>query len=134
MRTHAQPAVRADTLARLAGLVGEWNGISEGQPGKGQVERQYERVLGGKFIQVRNQSTYPPQEKNPKGEAHEDIGFFSFDSARKRIGFRQFHLEGFVNQYALDPSSRADRLVFSSESIENIPAGFRARETYVPAT
>jgi hypothetical protein len=43
--------------------------------------------------------------------------------------FRQFHVEGFVNQYALDTSSTADRLVFLSEAIENIPAGFRARET-----
>ncbi len=45
--------------------------------------------------------------------------------------FRQFHVEGFVNQYALEPSSTVDRVVFMSESIENIPTGFRARETYV---
>ena len=74
---------------------------------------------------------YPPQEKNPKGETHEDIGFFSFDSARKRVVLRQFHVEGFVNQYALEPSSTVDRVVFNSESMENIPTGFRARETYV---
>jgi hypothetical protein len=88
-------------------------------------------VLGAKFIQVRNRSTYPSQEKNPKGEVHEDLGFFSFDSARKRVVFRQFHVEGFVNQYAQDPSSTVDRVVFTSESIENIPVGFPARETYV---
>jgi hypothetical protein len=131
VRTHAQPAAPDDTLAPLAGLVGRWTGTSEGQPGKGRVERQYERVLGSRFIQVRNRSTYPPQEKNPKGETHEDIGFFSFDRTRKRVVFRQFHVEGFVNQYVLDPSSTADRVVFVSESIENIPRGFRARETYV---
>jgi hypothetical protein len=131
VRTQQQSAASPDTLAPLARLVGEWNGTAEGQSGKGQVERQYERVLRSKFIQVRNRSSYPPQEKNPKGETHEDVGFFSFDSARKRVVFRQFHVEGFVNQYALDPSSTVDRLVFTSESIENIPAGFRARETYV---
>jgi hypothetical protein len=118
-------------IAPFARLVGRWTGNSEGQPGKGAVERQYERVLGSKFIQVRNRSTYPPQEKNPKGETHEDLGFFSFDRARKRVVFRQFHIEGFVNQYVLEPSSTVDRVVFTSESIENIPAGFRARETYV---
>jgi hypothetical protein len=131
VRTHAQPAAPADTLAPLARLVGRWTGTSEGQPGKGQVERQYERVLRSRFVQVRNRSTYPPQEKNPNGETHEDIGFFSFDRARKRVVFRQFHVEGFVNQYVLDPSSTVDRVVFVSESIENIPQGFRARETYV---
>jgi hypothetical protein len=128
---HAQTAPSTDVLAPLARLVGEWSGTAEGQPGKGQVERRYERVLGSKFIQVRNRSSYPAQEKNPKGEIHEDIGFFSFDRARRRVMFRQFHVEGFVNHYALDPSSTIDRVVFTSESIENLPAGFRARETYV---
>ena len=44
---------------------------------------------------------------------------------------RQFHVEGFVNQYVMTRSS-ADRktFVFTTESIENIPAGWRARETY----
>jgi hypothetical protein len=130
-RAQAPSPAPVDTLAPLARLVGRWTGTSDGQPGKGAVERQYERVLGSKFIQVRNRSTYPPQEKNPKGETHEDLGFFSFDRGRKRIVFRQFHIEGFVNQYVLEPSSTANRVVFTSESIENIPAGFRARETYV---
>jgi hypothetical protein len=95
---HAQSSPPADPLAPVARLVGTWTGMSEGQPGKGQVERRYERVLGSRFIQVRNRSTYPPQEKNPKGEVHEDIGFLSFDRGRKRVVFRQFHTEGFVNR------------------------------------
>jgi len=33
--------------------------------------------------------------------------------------------------YALDPASTVERVVLVSESIENIPVGFRARETYV---
>jgi hypothetical protein len=88
-------------------------------------------ILGARFIQVRNRSIYLPQEKNPKGETHEDVGFLSFDSSRKRIIFRQFHSEGFVNQYVLESNSTPDRLIFTTEAIENIPSGFRARETYV---
>ena len=126
----AQSSSPSDPLAPVAQLLGRWTGTSEGQPGKGEVERQYERVLGSRFIQVRNRSTYPPQEKNSKGETHEDIGFLSFDSGRKRLVFRQFHVEGFVNQYLLETGSTSDRLVWVSEAIENIPAGFRARETY----
>jgi hypothetical protein len=53
----------------------------------------------------------------------------SFDKSRKRFVFRQFHVEGFVNQYVMT-SSDDKTIVFTSESIENIPAGFRARETY----
>jgi hypothetical protein len=126
-----QSSPRSDPLGPVARLLGRWTGTSEGQPGKGEVERQDDRILGSKFIQVRNRSRYPPQEKNPKRETHEDIGFLSFDSARKRIVFRQFHVEGFVNQYLLDASSTPDRLVWVSEAIENIPAGFRARESYM---
>jgi hypothetical protein len=126
-----QATAPGDVLAPLATLVGRWSGTTEGQPGKGTVEREYERVLGSRFIQVRNRSTYPPQENNPKGETHEDIGLFSYDSARKRIVFRQFHVEGFVNQYVMDPDVKADRMVLTTEAIENIPPGWRARETYV---
>lgn len=39
--------------------------------------------------------------------------------------------EGFVNQYVQDEGSTPARVVFTSEAIENIAAGCRARETYV---
>ena len=126
-----QASAPADALASLAPLVGRWSGTTEGQPGNGTVEREYERILNGRFLQVRNRSIYPPQEKNNKGETHEDVGLFSFDSGRKRIVLRQFHTEGFVNQYVLDPGSAPGRLVLVTEAIENIPAGWRARETYI---
>jgi hypothetical protein len=121
----------ADNLAPLAPLIGKWTGTSEGQPGHGTVEREYERVLRSRFIRVRNRSTYAPQEKNPKGEVHEDEGFFSFDRARKRIVFRQFHVEGFVNTYLQDAETKPGTLAFTTDAIENIPAGWSARETYV---
>ena len=70
------------------------------------------------------------RKKNPKGEVHEDEGWFSFDRARNRIVFRQFHIEGFVNQYVDEGAVEPSSLTFVSESIENIPQGFRTRETY----
>ena len=72
-------------------------------------------------IEVLNTSTYPPQEKNPKGERHEDRGYISYDTARKQFVFRQFHVEGFVNTYVASPTALP--IVFGSEAIENIPAG-----------
>jgi hypothetical protein len=127
----AQKTPAADALAPLAPLIGRWAGTSEGQPGNGMVERDYERVLGSRFIRVRNRSTYRPQEKNPKGERHEDEGFFSFDRSRKRLVFRQFHIEGFVNTYAQDVDAKPGTVAMISEAIENIPPGYRARETYL---
>ena len=41
----AQVLAPTDSLAPVARLVGKWTGTSEGQPGDGRVERQYERVL-----------------------------------------------------------------------------------------
>jgi hypothetical protein len=125
-----QPAT-TDRLAPVSALVGKWTGTSEGQPGNGTVERDYELALGARFIRVRNRSTYPAQAKNPKGEVHEDEGFISSDGARKRLVFRQFHIERFVITYVQDLEAKPGTLVFSSEAIENIPPGFRARETYL---
>ena len=123
------PAI--DPFARVSFLVGRWEGTVEGQPGKGTVRREYSRVLNGSFIRVVNRSEYPAQEKNPKGEIHEDEGYLSFDRSKKVLVLRQFHIEGFVNQYAEDTTSPATRVVFNTDAIENIPAGWRARETYV---
>jgi len=45
--------------------------------------------------------------------------------------FRQFHVEGFVNEYVEQQSAPDDKtLIFVADRIENIPGGWRARETY----
>lgn len=124
-----QPA--GDNLAAIAPLLGKWTGASEGQPGNGTTEREYESMLGSRFIRARNRTTYPPQEKNPKGERHEDEGVFSFDRARQRIVLRQFHVEGFVNTYVQDLDAKPGTVSFTTDAIENIPPGWRARETYI---
>jgi len=112
-------------------MIGSWTGTSEGQPGKGTYERSYSFALNNKFIEVKNKSTYPPSKNNPKGEVHEDHGFISYDRSRKTFILRQFHIEGFVNQYKIESISPDKKtIVFISESIENIPAGYRAKETY----
>lgn len=128
LSAQAQPA---DPFVRMAFLLGAWDGVAEGQPGKGTARRVYSRVLNGRFIRAVHRGVYPPQDKNPKGEVHEDEGFFSVDRARKLIVFRQFHTEGFVNTYVEAGAFTPATIVFESEGIENIPAGFKARETYV---
>ena len=128
---HATQTPAGDPLQPLAFLIGRWEGTSDGQPGEARVRREYTRILNSRFIRVENQSVYQPQEKNPKGETHEDFGVFSFDTSRRRAVLRQFHVEGFVNQYVADLASRPATFEFTSEAIENIPPGWRARETYV---
>lgn len=126
-----QNAKQDSLWAPFRWFAGTWSGDSEGQPGKGKYERSYTVIFNKKFIEVKNTSTYPSSQQNPKGEVHEDKGFISYDRARKTFVLRQFHIEGFVNQYKLESiSADGKTIVFLSEAIENIPAGFRAKETY----
>ena len=112
-------------------LIGKWKGTGGGEPGIGEFERSYQFIFNKKFIEVKNKSTYPLTEKYPKGEIHADIDYMSYDKIRHSFVPRQFHIEGFVNQYKLDSiSADGKRIVFVSEAIENIPIGWRAKETY----
>ncbi len=112
-------------------FIGNWQGVGGGEPGTGKYERSYQFVLNKRFIEVRNESVYQPTASNPNGETHQDIGYISYDRARKTFILRQFHIEGFVNQYALDSiSADGKTMVFTSEAIENIPKGWKARESY----
>ena len=125
-----QNPAKEDRFAPIRFLVGEWEGESDGQPGKGTVKRSYRFVLAERFLHEQNVSTYPAQPKNPKGEVHEHWSFFSHDRARQTLVLRQFHQEGFVNQYARVAAPEPGKLVFESEALENVPAAWKARESY----
>ena len=125
----APQAPAPDPWAPLRFLEGTWKGESEGEPGKGTVERRYEFVMRGRFLHERNTSTYPPQGKNPKGEVHEHWTMFSYDRARKMLVMRQFHQEGFVNQYVMPADAPLKKFTFESEGFENLPAGWKAKES-----
>jgi hypothetical protein len=125
----AAPAAPApDPLEPLRFLEGRWEGTGKGEPGDSKVEWSFAFVLGGRYLELRGTSVYDPQPANPKGERHEELGLFSYDRLRARFVWRQFTVERFVNQYVM--AAAADgALVFTTEAIENLPAGWRARET-----
>ena len=123
-------ASKTDRFEPLRFLAGSWRGDQSGQPGHGTAERTYQFILNDRFLQETHTSTYPPREKNKAGEIHHHMSMISYDGGRKLFVFRQFHTEGFVNTYVQQPTGNAKQIVFVSEAIENIPAGYRARETY----
>ena len=129
--TGQAPSVPTDPWASVRFLVGAWEGTSSGQAGNATVRREYRFVLRDQFIEERHTSTYPPQEKNPKGEVHEHVSYISYDRARKLLVLRQFHVERFVIQYMQEREPSVGSLAFVSEAIENTPPGWRARESYV---
>lgn len=120
-----------DVWAPFRFFVGDWKGAGEGSPGASSGEQSFAFILRGMFLQVRNRTVISPQDKNPSGEVHEDLGVFSYDKNRKTFVLRQFHVEGFVNQYVLESAPPDGKtFVFASEAIENLPPGFKARLTY----
>ena len=83
------------------------------------------------YIGLLRSLTAMPQEKNPKGEVHEDRTYYSYDTNRKVIACRQFNSEGFINQFVLDSlSSDQKTLIFITENSENAPTGLRVRLIY----
>jgi uncharacterized damage-inducible protein DinB len=108
---------------RLRTLVGRWEGVSDGKPGTGRAVREYRLDLDGRYLTGTNTVTYAK-------EKHEDRSIFSYDRGRKEIALRQFHGEGFVNEYRSGVTAADDTIQFTSYAIDNIPDGWRARETY----
>ena len=112
-------------------FLGDWRGKGTGKPGYSDVERTYRLILDDQFIELKGRSLFEPQESNPNGEDHREIGLLSFDRNRSLYVLREFHVEGYVNQYVLEePEPGVTKFVFITEAIENIAAGWSARTTY----
>lgn len=122
---------QTNPLDRISFIKGDWIGTGSGfGNNKSKIESSFQLVMDGKYIEVKNESRFEPTEKNPEGEHHIDNGFMSFDHKRKLIVFRQFNIEGYINQYILNDSLSTDSiLVFETESIENFAPGGKARWT-----
>ena len=122
---------QADPWASLRFFEGKWEGKAAGEPGKGISTREYRFDLKDRFLSIRNKSVWEPKATGQEPEMHEDFGLFSYDQAQKKFMLRQFHGEGFVNEYRLDAVSTDGKLLeFVTIRIENIPAGWRAKEVY----
>ena len=127
----AQPEEKKDIWQPFKFFSGSWKGHETGKAGIGKGERTYEFIMNGKYLHCKNKSVFDPQEKNSKGEVHEDWTFLSYDKIRGKIVLREFHIETFVNQYALDSlSTDFKTMIFVTENIENLPLGFKARLSF----
>ncbi|UCC74803.1 MAG: hypothetical protein JSV86_09720 [Gemmatimonadota bacterium] len=126
---NGQDDAKAEAWEALRYFLGTWEGKESGVAGLGEGERPYVFIMDGTYLVAANTSTFEPQEANPEGEVHEDWAFFRYDKLRMAVVLREFHGEGFVNQYVLEEAGLPGVLVFVSEAIEKLPAGWRARVT-----
>ena len=112
-------------------FVGGWKGSRKGEQDQSRAERKSEFLLNECFVFVQNKSIFSSQEKNPNGEIHKDWGIISYDRARETYVFRQFYIEGFVNQYLLKSIAEGGQSIsFVTEEIENISPSWQAKESY----
>lgn len=122
---------QSDALNPIRFLEGKWEGKATGEPGKGVSTREYRFDLNGRFLSARNKTVYEPKTPDAKPEVHEDLGMYSYDRTLKKIVLRQFHVEGFVNEYTLESISPDGKsLELTTVRIENIAPGWRAKEAY----
>lgn len=124
-------AAQADPWAPLRFFEGVWTGSGAGASGDSTVVQTYTFILNGQFLKMETRSEFKPQEKNPKGEIHEDLGIFSYDGSRKAFVLRGFYVEGFVNRYVGKTAEDGVSLIFETESVENAPAGTKARVEFL---
>ena len=112
-------------------LVGKWEGTGTGKFGNSKIKREYKYLMGGTYIIGKNKSTYEVQEKNPKGEIHDNWDIISYDKVGVKYVIRQFHAEDITNTFSLDSTKAFNGILeFESESIENFIDGWKAKEVY----
>lgn len=118
-------------LQKFDFLIGNWEGRGTGfGSSKSVIYSEFTHVLSDNFVNVKNHAEFEPSSQNPKGEIHDDWGIISYDKQRELYIFRQFHNEGYYNQYVLNDSlSTENSLVFETEFIENFVPGGKARFT-----
>jgi hypothetical protein len=112
-------------------LTGEWEGAGTGEWGGSSVDANCQFTLNGRFLEMRTRAVYPASQKNSSGGVQEELAIVSFDNDRKTFVLRQFQGRGLVNQGVLDSISADGKTIqFTSEALENVPRGWRARVTY----
>lgn len=118
-------------LEKFGFLIGKWEGTGSGfSSSTSVIHSEFNWMWNKQFIEIKNHSEFKPTTENPEGEIHDDWGVVSYDKSRNTYVFRQFHGEGFVNQYILNDSLSTDKsFIFESEIIENFVPGGTARFT-----
>jgi hypothetical protein len=117
--------------APLRYFVGAWEGAVTSRASIGTATREFRFVMDGAFLEERGTTVYEMSTQLPEGQTREDLGFFSYDQARGGIVLREFHPEGYVAHYVLDSlSADTTTIVFVSDTIENMPAGWRTKVQY----
>jgi hypothetical protein len=124
-------AAQSDPWSPVRVFEGKWEGSITGKPGKQFSSREYQFVLHDTFLSQRDHSVYEAKTLDEMPKIREDFGYFSYDTFLKKMVWRQFHSEGFINEYRLESVSTDGKfLEFITVRIENLAPGWRAKKSY----
>ena len=68
---------KEDAWGPVRFLVGHGKGSTQGKYGTAKIQVTGKLILSGKYLFLRTKSVFKPQDKNPKGETHEDWAIIS---------------------------------------------------------
>ncbi len=107
-------------------LSGSWKSNPDACIGIGEANKVNKVVLDSNFFLMETKATFDVEENN----RHEDKKFISYNKLTDKLILREFHSEGFVNEYEVDSmSTDLKYIVFLSRALENMPDGWKARMT-----
>ena len=117
----------AARFPELAWLAGAWQGYGQFGERVTYIHKAFSYEVAGRYLVERTLDMFPPARPTTEFELHQDVTTFY----RTAGGYRAkgFYVEGFVWNSTV--TAGADRVVVETESVENGPAGIRARVTYV---
>lgn len=123
MRSPAPAPPAAPPWEAFQKFAGDWEGESDGQFGAAVLTKSWSFALNEQFLHCRTKSV-------AASEVHEDWSMLSYDKDRKVFVLREFHSEGYVNQYKVEVFDEGLMFVFETESVENgFSPGLRAQTT-----
>ncbi len=119
-RSRAQESKKADVLAPLEFLLGDWVGEGSGEPGRGSGGFTFKYDLDKKIL-VRTSFAEYPATKDRAGFSHRDLTLVYPDSAGGALRAIYFDNEGHVINYSVTALPSQDGVQFVSDPTPSAP-------------
>ena len=118
----------AARFPELAWLAGEWQGYGRFDTRVTYIHKSFAYDVAGRYLIERTRDMFPPEKPTTEFELHQDFTtYYRTDTGGCRA--KGFFVEGYVWNSTV--TATGDRIVVETDTVENAPAGMRARITYV---
>lgn len=115
----------------LSWLEGEWQGYGKFSDRVTYIRKHYSFDIGGVYFVERTIDMFPPPEPSVEFEMHQDMTLFYRASDDSPVRAKGFFVEGFIISSSVVIKDDGNKVIMTSEEIENAPPGMRTRYTMV---